>query len=59
MKKTKKRIPTILLAIRRGNREAEREILGEGFHAHTLVKKNKKIYSRKLKHKKAQNKEKI
>lgn len=52
MKKRKKNkaIPLQLLAARKGNREAEKEVLGEGFHAKTKVVKNKKRYSRKKKH---------
>ena len=41
-----------LKAVRRGNREAEFEIFGPGFHAKTKIKKSKKLYSRKIKHKK-------
>lgn len=52
MKKRKKRkpIPDQLLAARRGNREAEREILGDGFHVRTRVRRSKKLYTRKRKH---------
>ena len=39
-----------MIAVRKGNREAERELLGDGFHARTHVAKNKKHYSRKAKH---------
>jgi hypothetical protein len=41
-----------LKAVRRGNREAEFEIFGPGFHSKTKIKKSKKLYSRKIKHKK-------
>lgn len=50
-KKNKKRkLPAQILAVRKGNREAEREILGDGFHARTRTTKNKRLYSRKAKH---------
>ena len=39
-----------MIAVRKGNREAERELLGDGFHARTHVARNKKRYSRKAKH---------
>lgn len=38
-------------AMRRGNREAEQELLGPGFHSHNRVHKSEKIYTRKKKHK--------
>ena len=38
-------------AMRRGDREAEREMLGPGFHATTQIYKSRKTYSRKTKHK--------
>lgn len=52
MKKKKKRkpIPDQLLAARKGNREAERELLGDGFHSRTRVRRSKKLYTRKRKH---------
>lgn len=37
--------------MRRGNREAEQELLGPGFHAHDWIQKSKKTYTRKMKHK--------
>ena len=37
--------------MRRGNREAEQELLGPGFHAHNWIQKSKKTYTRKMKHK--------
>ena len=40
-----------LRASRRGNREAEQELLGPGFHSHNRTHKSKKLYSRKEKHK--------
>jgi hypothetical protein len=38
-------------AMRRGNREAEQELLGPGFHSHNRVHKSEKTYTRKKKHK--------
>ena len=38
-------------AMRRGGREAEKEILGPGFHASERIHKSKKTYTRKKKHK--------
>lgn len=51
MKKRKKRIPDLLKAVRKGNREAEFELYGPGFHSKTKIVKSKKIYSRKTKFK--------
>ena len=56
MKKVKKKIlkPStldVIKAMRRGNREAEQELLGPGFHSHNRVHKSDKIYTRKKKHK--------
>lgn len=48
--KRKKNLPLELLAARKANREIERLLLGEGFHAHTKIKKSKKVYCRKRKH---------
>lgn len=39
-----------LLAVRKANREIERLLHGDGFHARTKIKKSNKIYSRKRKH---------
>lgn len=41
----------VVKAMRRGNRDAERELLGDGFHTKHKVHKSKKTYSRKHKHK--------
>jgi hypothetical protein len=41
----------IIKAMRKGNREAERELLGDGFHSKHRVHKSKKTYTRKTKHK--------
>ena len=38
-------------ASRKGNREAEQELLGPGFHSHNRVHASKKVYTRKQKHK--------
>ena len=48
--KKNRKVPLALIAVRKGNREAERELLGDGFHARTRVRKSKKVYSRKAKH---------
>lgn len=45
--KQKQIISDVVKAMRRGQREAEMEILGPGFHAKTKPHKSKKIYSRK------------
>lgn len=45
-----KKIPLELLSARRANREIERLLHGDGFHARTRIKKSKKVYSRKRKH---------
>ncbi|MBP5548632.1 MAG: hypothetical protein J6X58_07075 [Bacteroidales bacterium] len=50
LRKRKKKIPPELLAARKANREMERLLLGDGFHAHTRIKKNKKLYCRKRKY---------
>lgn len=50
-KKRKKKIPPELLAARIVNRLLERELLGDGFHSHTRTRRNRKIYTRKQKHK--------
>ena len=42
-------------AMKKGNREAEMELLGPGFHSNTKIHKSKKIYTRKEKHKKDNN----
>lgn len=38
-------------AIRKGNREAEFEVFGPGFHSKCSTFKSKKAYNRKQKHK--------
>ena len=56
MKKPKKKVQKSLnldaiKAMRRGNREAEMELLGPGFHSYNKIHKSEKIYTRKKKHK--------
>ena len=56
MKKRKKKKPIdnlddVIKAMRRGNREAEQDMLGPGFHATRHVHASKKTYTRKSKHK--------
>ena len=46
----RKKIPVEMLAARKANREIERLLLGDGFHVRTRIKKSKRIYSRKSKH---------
>ena len=48
--KKNKKVPLEILAARRANREIEWLLHGDGFHARTKIKKNKKLYSRKKKH---------
>ena len=38
-------------AMKRGEREAEHELLGPGFHSRHQIHKSKKTYTRKMKHK--------
>lgn len=40
-------------AMRRGSREAEQELLGPGFHSFDRLHKSKNTYTRKVKHKQA------
>ena len=42
-----KKIPDIIKAVRKGNREAQFEIFGPGFHSFHKIAKSKKVYSRK------------
>jgi len=44
-------------AMRRGNREAEQELLGPGFHSHNKIHRSEKLYTRKSKHKQYDNRE--
>lgn len=51
--KRRKRQTTLddyLRASRRGNREAEQELLGPGFHSRHIIHASKKTYTRKQKH---------
>jgi len=41
-------------AMRRGEREAQQDLLGKGFHATTRPHRSKKTYTRKAKHKKSE-----
>ena len=50
LQKKSHKTPLAILAIRKGNREAEWLLMGDGFHARTRIKKSKKVYSRKKKH---------
>ena len=50
-KKSKKTTLDALKAMRKGNREAEMELLGPGCHSHDRTHKSKKTYTRKQKHK--------
>lgn len=56
MKKIKRKIVQgtnldAVKAMRRGNREAEQELLGPGFHSHNKIHRSEKLYTRKSKHK--------
>ena len=53
MKKKNKNKITLddyIKAVKKGNREAEMELLGPGFHSNTKIHRSKKLYSRKEKH---------
>ena len=55
MKKKKRSSITLedyIKANRKGNREAEMELLGPGFHSKNKIHRSEKIYTRKEKHKK-------
>ena len=41
----------VIKAMRRGQREAEQDLLGPGFHSYDRMHKSKKTYTRKAKHK--------
>lgn len=56
MKKKKRNVAAsitldVIKAMRRGQREAEQELLGPGFHSFNRLHKSKKTYTRKAKHK--------
>lgn len=55
MKKQKQIFEDYIKAIKKGNREAEQELLGPGFHAISKIHKSKKTYTRKVKHKTTNN----
>ncbi len=42
-------------ANKRGSREAEREMLGPGFHSYSRIHTSRKVYTRKVKHKSSGN----
>lgn len=48
--KKNKNVPLEILAARKANREIERLLHGDGFHARSRIKKSKKVYCRKKKH---------
>ena len=45
----------IVSAVKKGSREAEKELFGPGFHSFYKVHKSKKLYTRKSKHKSKQD----
>lgn len=54
MKKNKKKktnLDDVIKAMRRGSREAEKDLRGPGFHSTHAVHASKKTYTRKTKHK--------
>ncbi|MDO4994169.1 MAG: hypothetical protein Q4E32_04105 [Bacteroidales bacterium] len=61
MKKKRKTNASITLdvikAMRRGQREAEQDLLGPGFHSYNRLHKSKKTYTRKTKHKSGRDEE--
>lgn len=44
-------IEDFIKAVKKGNRLAEQELLGPGFHSSDRAHKSQKLYSRKSKHK--------
>ena len=50
-RKTSITLDDYIKSMKKGNREAERELLGPGFHSRDRVHRSSKIYSRKQKHK--------
>lgn len=44
-------IDDYIKAVKKGNRLAEQELLGPGFHSSDRAHKSQKLYSRKSKHK--------
>lgn len=53
IKNSKKRITLedYIKAAKRGNREAEQELMGPGFHSMHCIHHSRKTYTRKKKHK--------
>ena len=51
-KKSSITLEDYIKANRKGNREAEMELLGPGFHSKNKIHKSEKIYTRKEKHRK-------
>ncbi len=49
-KTTKATTMDAIKAMRRGGREADRELFGPGFHSFDRLHKSKKTYTRKTKH---------
>ena len=52
-KTTKATTMDAIKAMRRGGREADRELFGPGFHSFDRLHKSKKTYTRKTKHRHA------
>ena len=50
-KKKKTNLDDVIKAMRRGSREAEKDLRGPGFHSTHAVHVSKKTYTRKTKHK--------
>ena len=50
-KKKKTNLDDVIKAMRRGSREAEKDLRGPGFHSTHAVHASKKTYTRKTKHK--------
>lgn len=50
-KREKSRLDDVIKAMRRGNREAQQEVFGPGFHSTNRIHRSKKTYTRKAKHK--------
>ena len=46
----RRKVPIEILAACKANREIEQLLLGNGFHVRTRIKKSKRVYCRKRKH---------
>ena len=46
----RRKVPIEILAACKANREIEQRLLGNGFHVRTRIKKSKRVYCRKRKH---------